>query len=135
MTTGIPNWDNEEELDGYLKGEEMYSTKEGRILASSLIVKKYMEIKGIKINPNLVKEPIDVLIDIVTNDKAFRDWAMNNYRVYIEYMENIERFYILKITDEMLELINKSPDKDLNSKQLIGELKCMQDRLYHPEKY
>ena len=98
------------------------------------IVLNWNKIKGIKINPSTVKDPSHLIIDIVSKDKEFRYFAFGNYYVYIEYNEDLEMFFIHKATDEMLELISKSSEEDLDTKQLFDELCYLEDGLYHPEK-
>jgi hypothetical protein len=134
MTDRKDSSDKEERLNELLKGEEIYRTDEGRMVATRQIIKEYIQIKGIKINPSTVKDPSDLIIDIVSKDKEFRYFAFSNYHVYIEYNEDLEMFFIHKTTDEMLELISKSSEEDLDTKQLFDELCYLEDRLYHPEK-
>jgi hypothetical protein len=86
----IKNWDDEESA----KEAKTYLTKEGSLKALDHIIKKYMRTRrDKKINPS--KQTADEVLDLFTNtllfDKDFHQFALDNYRVAIEYdkKENI----------------------------------------------
>ena len=120
MVTGISNLDNKDKLlDELCKCEELYRTKQGRYEAMGHIIRKYIRLKGIKCNPKTIESNVAPIVDFVLNDREFRYWTYDNYRVYIQFDEGLEMFFIHKVTEEMLELYNKSSEEDLKSKQIF----------------
>ena len=97
----IKNWDEEEAA----KDAKTYQTKEGGIRALDHIIKKYMRTReDKKINPS--KQTITDILDLFTYtllfDKEFHQFALDNYRVFIEYdnKENILDIVKMKDYDE-----------------------------------
>lgn len=134
MEFGISNnQDRNREIDELCKGEEIYRTQTGRYLATGHIIKKYMQTKMIGYNPKTKESAMTSVINTVSN-KEFINWTIENYHVYIKYDEELGMFFPHKITDEMLELINKTPFKDLDTKHVQDEIHYLEDRLFYPEK-
>jgi hypothetical protein len=61
------------------------------------IVKKYLQYKQRKVDP---RKPLDDAIDLIENticyDKDFHKFALDNYKILIEYDEKNDRLYIEK---------------------------------------
>ncbi len=89
----IDNWDLEEKA----RDSKTYETRDGGLEALNHIVKKYLQLKQRKIDP---RKPLDDAIDSIENilcyDKDFHKFALDNYRIFIEYDEKNDRFYIGK---------------------------------------
>jgi hypothetical protein len=89
----IANWD----LDEKAKDSRTYETKDGRLKAMNHIVKKYLQYKQRKVDP---RKPLDDAIDLIENticyDKDFHKFALDNYKILIEYDEKNDRLYIEK---------------------------------------
>jgi hypothetical protein len=89
----IDNWD----LDEKAKDSRTYETKDGRLKAMNHIVKKYLQYKQRKVDP---RKPLDDAIDLIENticyDKDFHKFALDNYKILIEYDEKNDRLYIEK---------------------------------------
>ena len=132
--TDRKDWSDKEELiNELLKGEEIYRTDEGRMVATGHIIKNYLRIKGIKSNPKTIESTAAPIVDMVLNDKEFRYFTFDNYKVYITYDNKDEKLYIHKITDEMLELIedkNFNPDDERHQDRLFD----LEDELYGIER-
>ena len=94
----IKNWDEEEAA----KDAKTYQTKEGGLRALDHIIKKYMGTReDKKINPS--KQTADEVLDLFTNtllfDKEFHQFALDNYRVLIEYNKKENVLDIVKMKD------------------------------------
>ena len=92
----IKEWDADEEA----KDAKTYQTREGGLKALNHIIKKYMRTReDKKINPS--KQTITDILDLFAHtllfDKEFHQFALDNYRVFIEYDKNI--LNIIKIKD------------------------------------
>ena len=92
----IKEWDADEEV----KDVNTYQTKEGGLKALNHIIKKYMRTReDKKINPS--KQTITDILDLFTHtllfDKEFHQFALDNYRVFIEYDKNV--LNIIKIKE------------------------------------
>ena len=92
----IKEWDADEEA----KDAKTYQTREGGLKALNHIIKEYMRTReDKKINPS--KQTITDILDLFTHtllcDKEFHQFALDNYRVFIEYDKNI--LNIIKIKD------------------------------------
>lgn len=97
----IKEWDADEEA----KDAKTYQTREGGLKALNHIIKKYMRTReDKKINPS--KQTVDDVLDLFTYtllfDKEFHQFALDNYRVFIEYdnKENILDIVKMKDYDE-----------------------------------
>ena len=97
------NWDEDEDF----KGESIYETQGSRLRAIARIIKKYLQIKGIESNPKTVHDAMAPIKNMVLNDLEIRKFTLDSYKIFIFYDEKSTEFYIKRITDEMLELINK----------------------------
>ena len=119
-------WDEEEEF----QGDKVYETREGRLRALNHIIRKYIEnTQGVKINyKENVPMSMDSIIEMIENDEEFRNFALNNYRVFIHKDEN-ERIHVRKITNEMEELINENIN-NLDNKEFQDKLFSLEDDLY-----
>ena len=94
----IKNWDEEESA----KESKTYQTKEGSLKALDHIIKKYMRTgEDKKINPS--KQTFDEVLDLFTNtllfDKDFHQFALDNYRVLIEYDKKKNILDVVKLKD------------------------------------
>jgi hypothetical protein len=92
----IKEWDADEEA----KDAKTYQTREGGLKALNHIIKKYMRTReDKKINPS--KQTITDILDLFTRtllfDKEFHQFALDNYRVFIEYDKNV--LNIIKIKE------------------------------------
>ena len=60
------------------------------------------------------------ITDMVLNDKEFRKFALENYRVFIFYDKEGAEFYIKRITDEISAALNKEEENidNLDNKNL-----------------
>ncbi|HET8856631.1 MAG TPA: hypothetical protein VFM28_03800 [Nitrososphaeraceae archaeon] len=92
----IKEWDADEEA----KDAKTYQTREGALKALNHIIKKYMRTReDKKINPS--KQTITDILDLFTRtllfDKEFHQFALDNYRVFIEYDKNV--LNIIKIKE------------------------------------
>ena len=94
----IKNWDEEETA----KDSKTWETIEGGENAMNYILNKYIGTKkDKKINP--LKQTADEVLDLYTNtllfDKEFHQFALDNYRVLIEYDKKENVLDIVKIKD------------------------------------
>ncbi|HSF00077.1 MAG TPA: hypothetical protein VLA48_04205 [Nitrososphaeraceae archaeon] len=96
----IKNWDEEEAA----KDAKTYQTKEGGLRALDYMIKKYMGTReDKKINPT--KQTAEEVLDLFTNtllfDEEFHQFALDNYRVLIEYDKNENILDIIKMKDHV----------------------------------
>ena len=125
-------WD---EIDEF-KGEKIYESKEGRLRAIAHIIKEYLQVKEIRSDPKTVDDAMAPITNIVLNDKEFKKFTLDNFKVLIYYDKKDTEFYIKKITnDEMSaalikEYIDNPDNKELENKinELISSLKEEKDR-------
>ncbi|HJU59523.1 MAG TPA: hypothetical protein VJ583_07215 [Nitrososphaeraceae archaeon] len=94
----IKNWDEEEAV----KDAKTWETVEGGESAMNYILNKYIVTReDKKINPS--KQTAEEVLDLFTNtllfDKEFHQFALDNYRVLIEYDKNENVLDIVKIKD------------------------------------
>jgi hypothetical protein len=94
----IEDWDKEEEV----KDAKTWETAKGGENAMNYILKKYIKTKeDKKINPS--KQTVDDVLDLFTNtllfDKEFHQFALDNYRVLIEYDKKENVLDIIKMKD------------------------------------
>ena len=90
----IKNWDEEESA----KDSKTWETIEGGENAMNYILNKYIGTqKDKKINP--LKQTADEVLDLYTNTLLFHQFALDNYRVLIEYNKKENILDIVKIKD------------------------------------
>ena len=94
----IKNWDEEEAV----KDVKTWETVEGGESAMNYILNKYIGTReDKKINPS--KQTAEEVLDLLTNtllfDKEFHQFALDNYKVLIEYDKNENVLDIVKIKD------------------------------------
>ena len=94
----IEDWDEEEEV----KDAKTWETAEGGENAMNYILNKYIGTKEEKkINPS--KQTAEEVLDLFTNtllfDSEFHKFALDNYRVLIEYNKKENILDIVKMKD------------------------------------
>jgi hypothetical protein len=94
----IEDWDEEEEV----KDAKTWETAEGGENAMNYILNKYIGTKeDKKINPS--KQTAEEVLDLFTNtllfDSEFHKFALDNYRVLIEYNKKENILDIVKMKD------------------------------------
>ena len=94
----IEDWDEEEEV----KDAKTWETTEGGENAMNYILNKYIGTKeDKKINPS--KQTAEEVLDLFTNtllfDSEFHKFALDNYRVLIEYDKKENVLDIVKMKD------------------------------------
>ena len=94
----IEDWDEEEEV----KDAKTWETAEGGENAMNYILNKYIGTKeDKKINPS--KQTAEEVLDLFTNtllfDNEFHQFALDNYRVLIEYNKKENVLDIVKMKD------------------------------------
>ena len=87
------------EIDEF-KGEKIYESKEGRLRAIAHIIKEYLQVKEIRSDPKTVDDAMAPITNIVLNDKEFKKFTLDNFKVLIYYDKKDAEFYIKKITDD-----------------------------------
>ena len=117
------------EIDEF-KGEKIYKSKEGRLRAIAHIIKEYLQVKEIRSDPKTVDDAMAPITNIVLNDKEFKKFTLDNFKVLIYYDKKDAEFYIKKITDDEMaalikEYIDNPDNKELENKinELISSLK------------
>ncbi|HJU58687.1 MAG TPA: hypothetical protein VJ583_02990 [Nitrososphaeraceae archaeon] len=122
------------EIDEF-KGEKIYESKEGRLRAIAHIIKEYLQVKEIRSDPKTVDDAMAPITNIVLNDKEFKKFTLDNFKVLIYYDKKDAEFYIKKITDDEMatlikEYIDNPDNKELENKinELISSLKEEKDR-------
>ncbi len=105
--TSNSRWD---EIDEF-KGEKIYESKEGSLRAIAHIIKEYLQVKEIDSNPKTVDDAMAPITNMVLNDKEFRKFALENYKVFIFYDKKDAEFYIKRITDEISAALIKEEEK------------------------
>jgi hypothetical protein len=103
------------EIDEF-KGDKIYESKEGRLRAIAHIIKEYLQVKEIRSDPKTVDDAMSPIINMVLNDKEFKKFTLDNYKVLIYYDKKDSEFNIKKITDnEMSALIKEKNIVNLNN--------------------
>jgi len=120
--------------DDEFKGERIYETKGSRLRAIAHIIKKYLQIKGIESNPKTVHDAMAPITNMVLNDKEFRKFTLDGYKIFIFYDEKSTEFYIKRITDEMLELIKEENIDNMDSKELENKINELESSLNKKDK-
>ena len=92
----IGKWDEDEKV----KDEKNWKTPEGYENALNYIIKKYLKIKGDK-KINLAKQTLEDRLDLFTYtllfDKEFHQFALDHYRVVIDFDEKNNLLDIIKL--------------------------------------
>jgi hypothetical protein len=115
------------EIDEF-KGEKIYESKEGRLRAIAHIIKEYLQIKDIRSDPKTVDDAMSPIINMVLNDKEFKKFTLDNYKVLIYYDKKDSEFHIKKITDDEISasikkenIINLNNNKEPENKHSESE--------------
>ena len=120
-------WD---EIDEF-KGEKIYESREGRLRAIAHIIKKYLEVKEIRSDPKTVDDAMAPITDMVLNDKEFKKFTLDNFKVLIYYDKKDAEFYIKKITDEISAALIKEEENigSLDNKEFENKIKEIESNL------
>ena len=92
----IKEWDADEEAED----AKMYQTREDGLKTLIHIIKKYIgtkEDKKIKPSKQTAKEVLDLFFYTLLFDKEFHQFALDNYRVLIEYDKKKNVLDIMKL--------------------------------------
>jgi hypothetical protein len=115
------------EIDEF-KGDKIYENKEGRLRAIAHIIKEYLQIKDIRSDPKTVDDAMAPIINMVLNDKEFKKFTLDNYKVLIYYDKKDSEFHIKKITDDEISasikkenIINLNNNKEPENKHSESE--------------
>jgi hypothetical protein len=129
--TSNSRWD---EIDEF-KGEKIYESREGRLRAIAHIIKEYLQVKEIDSNPKTVDDAMAPITNMVLNDKEFRKFALENYKVFIFYDKKDAEFYIKGITDEISAALIKEENIDnLDNKEFENKIKELESSLKEKDK-
>jgi hypothetical protein len=127
--TSNSRWD---EIDEF-KGEKIYESREGRLRAIAHIIKEYLQVKEIDSNPKTVDDAMAPITNMVLNDKEFRKFALENYKVFIFYDKKDAEFYIKRITDEISAALIKEEEEEnidnLDNKEFENKIKELESSL------
>ena len=120
-------WDEVDEF----KGEKIYESREGRLRAIAHIIKEYLQVKKIESNPKTVDDAMAPITNVVLNDKEFRNFALENYKVFIYYDKKDAEFNIIKITDEISAVLIKKEENigTLDNKEFENKIKELESNL------
>jgi len=120
-------WDEVDEF----KGEKIYESREGRLRAIAHIIKEYLQVKKIESNPKTVDDAMAPITNVVLNDKEFRKFALENYKVFIYYDKKDAEFNIIKITDEISAVLIKKEENigTLDNKEFENKIKELESNL------
>ena len=115
ITSSSSNNNKWNEIDEF-KGKKIYESKEGRLRAIAHIIKEYLQVKDIRSDPKTVDDAMSPIINMVLNDKEFKKFTLDNYKVLIYYDKKDSEFHIKKTTDdEMSALIKEKNIVNLNN--------------------
>jgi hypothetical protein len=127
--TSNSRWD---EIDEF-KGEKIYESKEGSLRAIAHIIKEYLQVKEIDSNPKTVDDAMAPITNMVLNDKEFRKFALENYKVFIFYDKKDAEFHIKRITDEISAALIKEEEEEnidnLDNKEFENKIKELESSL------
>jgi hypothetical protein len=128
--TSNSRWD---EIDEF-KGEKIYESREGRLRAIAHIIKEYLQVKEIDSNPKTVDDAMAPITNMVLNDKEFRKFALENYKVFIFYDKKDAEFHIKRITDEISAALIKEEEEEenidnLDNKEFENKIKELESSL------
>src|SRR5215203_4218153 len=126
MTSNSSRWD---EIDEF-KGEKIYESREGRLRAIAHIIKEYDS------NPKTVDDAMAPITNMVLNDKEFRKFALENYKVFIFYDKKDAEFHIKGITDEISAALIKEEENidNLDNKEFENKIKELESSLKEKDK-
>jgi hypothetical protein len=132
MTSNSSRWD---EIDEF-KGEKIYESREGRLRAIAHIIKEYLQVKEIDSNPKTVDDAMAPITNMVLNDKEFRKFALENYKVFIFYDKKDAEFHIKGITDEISAALIKEEENidNLDNKEFETKIKELESSLKEKDK-
>jgi hypothetical protein len=132
MTSNSSRWD---EIDEF-KGEKIYESREGRLRAIAHIIKEYVQVKEIDSNPKTVDDAMAPITNMVLNDKEFRKFALENYKVFIFYDKKDAEFHIKGITDEISAALIKEEENidNLDNKEFETKIKELESSLKEKDK-
>jgi hypothetical protein len=132
MTSNSSRWD---EIDEF-KGEKIYESREGRLRAIAHIIKEYLQVKEIDSNPKTVDDAMAPITNMVLNDKEFRKFALENYKVFIFYDKKDAEFHIKGITDEISAALIKEEENidNLDNKEFENKIKELESSLKEKDK-
>jgi hypothetical protein len=132
MTSNSSRWD---EIDEF-KGEKIYESREGRLRAIAHIIKEYLQVKEIDSNPKTVDDAMAPITNMVLNDKEFRKFALENYKVFIFYDKKDAEFHIKGITDEISAALIKEEENidNLDNKEFENKIKELESSLKENDK-
>jgi hypothetical protein len=132
MTSNSSRWD---EIDEF-KGEKIYESREGRLRAIAHIIKEYLQVKEIDSNPKTVDDAMAPITNMVLNDKEFRKFAVENYKVFIFYDKKDAEFHIKGITDEISAALIKEEENidNLDNKEFETKIKELESSLKEKDK-
>src|SRR5215213_2172536 len=124
-----------DEVDEF-KGEKIYESREGRLRAIAHIIKEYLQVKEIESNPKTVDDAMAPITNVVLNDKEFRKFALENYKVFIYYDKKDAEFNIIKITDEISAALIKEEENidNLDNKEFETKIKELESSLKEKDK-
>ena len=130
--TSNSRWD---EIDEF-KGEKIYESREGRLRAIAHIIKEYLQVKEIESNPKTVDDAMAPITNMVLNDKEFRKFALENYKVFIFYDRKDAEFHIKGITDEISAALIKEEENidNLDNKEFENKIKELESSLKEKDK-
>ena len=83
-------WD---EIDEF-KDEKIYESREGRLRAITHVIKEYLQVKEIRSDPKTVDDAMAPITIMVLNDKEFKKFTLDNFKVLIYYDKMLS--FILK---------------------------------------
>ncbi|HET9806175.1 MAG TPA: hypothetical protein VFP49_04630 [Nitrososphaeraceae archaeon] len=122
-------WD---EIDEF-KGGKIYESREGSLRAIAHVIKEYLQVKEIRSNPKTVDNVMAPITNMVLNDKEFRKFALENYKVFISYDKKDADFHIKRITDEISAALIKEEEKEnidnLDNKEFENKIKELESSL------
>ena len=121
-------WD---EIDEF-KGEKIYESREGSLRAIAHIIKEYLQVKEIRSDPKTVDDAMAPITNMILNDKEFRKFALDNYKVFIYYDMKDTEFYIKRITDEISAALIKEEKENidnLDNKEFENKIKELESSL------
>jgi hypothetical protein len=132
MTSNSSRWDEIDEFNG----EKIYESREGRLRAIAHIIKEYLQVKEIDSNPKTVDDAMAPITNMVLNDKEFRKFALENYKVFIFYDKKDAEFHIKGITDEISAALIKEEENidNLDNKEFETKIKELESSLKEKDK-
>ena len=135
MTSSNNSSSRLDEIDEF-KGEKIYESREGRLRAIAHIIKEYLQVKEIDSNPKTVDDAMAPITNMVLNDKEFRKFALENYKVFIFYDKKDAEFHIKGITDEISAALIKEEENidNLDNKEFENKIKELESSLKEKDK-